>query len=102
MNFEFEFKFECTYRASFERELDSAELVDWTPTFCDQTFGGDVKVEEVHTVIYCLGLAHLDRPVTDTLSCRLQQTITVILRLSQHLKITSTFIAYILTKTSTI
>ena len=73
------------YGSAAQRHLDLLEVVDGTPALADEALLRHVQVEHVQRVIDRLDLAHLDEPLLDVLGGRHEHTVTVVLRLTQHL-----------------
>ncbi|KAG5854877.1 hypothetical protein ANANG_G00042480 [Anguilla anguilla] len=75
------------WAAAPDGKLDGVQVRDRAPHLGDQTLLGDVDVAEVERVIDGLHLPDLDEPHPHCLGRSLEDPLTMILRLVQHLEV---------------
>ena len=74
------------YRCATKGKLYALQVSDRAPTLSNETLLCDVQVEHVQSVVDRLDLAHFDVPDLDVLGGRHQDSVSMVLGLSQHLQ----------------
>jgi hypothetical protein len=74
------------YSSPPEGQLNGLQVQNRHPALCDQTLLGHIQVEQVQRVINGFDLAHFNEPVLDVFCSSNQDSMSMVLSLTQNLQ----------------